>query len=287
MLMTGPASAGVALIAGATLAGAWLARRASGMRAASLACAAGALLVVVLADLLPDIWRDLPGAGLPWWAAACALAAGAAGTDVLARRGCACRTGPDPGGAGRSGPDRGGVDRGGGACDGEARGGPTATALGLHRALEGAALVVTGSVAVIAALIAHAASEGFAMAALLSGERRGKAVALLAVTCVSPAAGAIAASQVRLPAQAAPMVTALIAGVLLRAAMAAAGGHAAAQAAMAQRPPRHPGPLSRSSWPGFGACRGQRTGIAKSDICPSDANRAIRIAGPAQERPLS
>ena len=191
----------------ATLAGAWLARRASAMRAASLACAAGVLLAVVLADLLPDIWRDLPAAGLPWWVAAAALAAGIAGTQVLARRGCACRTRP-------------------------ARGGATATALGLHRALEGAALVVTGSVAVIAALVLHAGSEGFAMGALLSRERRGKAAALLATTCLSPAAGAIAASQVRLPAQAAPIVTALVAGVLLRTAVAAG------QAALEERRPR-------------------------------------------------
>ena len=234
MLTTGPASAGVALIAVATLAGAWLARRASRMRAVSLACAAGVLLAVVLADLIPDIWRDLPAAGLPWWVPAGALAAGMAGTDVLARRGCACRTWPS---------------------SVAARGRATATALALHRALEGAALVVTGSAAVIAALVIHAASEGFAMAALLKGERRSKAGALLAITCLSPAAGAIAVSLIRLPAQAAPIVTALVAGVLLRAA-AAAG-----QAALAQRRLRQPS--------------------------PSDANRVIRIPGPAQERSLS
>lgn len=226
MLMTGPASAGVALIAVATLAGAWLARRAARMRAASLAGAAAVLLAVVLADLLPDIWRDLPAAGLPWWAAAGALAAGIAGTHVLARRGCACGTWADPGG-----PAAG--ER---ARSGQARGGATATALALHRALEGAALVVTGSVAVIAALVIHAASEGFAMGALLSGERRSRAAALLATTCLSPVAGAIAASQVQRPAQAAPIVTALVAGVLLRTAVAAV------QAALAERRPRHASP---------------------------------------------
>jgi zinc transporter ZupT len=220
MMMTGPASAGVALIAVATLAGAWLAGRTSRMRAASLACAAGVLLAVVLADLLPDIWRDLPGAGLPWWAAAGALAAGVAAADALARRGCACRSV-----AGRSA--AGGEAGGGQACGGATRGSATAMALGLHRALEGAALVVTGSAAVIGALVVHASSEGFAMATLLSGERRGKAVALLATTCLSPAAGAIAVSQVRLPAQAAPIVTALVAGMLLRA--AATAGQAAMQ----------------------------------------------------------
>jgi len=231
MLMTGPASAGVALIAGATLAGAWLARRAARMRAASLACAAAVLLAVVLADLLPDIWRDLPAAGLPWWAAAGGLAAGIAGAHVLARRGCTCGTWPDPGGPGGRQKARDG------AVDGsQTRGGATAAAPDLHRALEGAALVVTGSVAVIAALVIHAGSEGFAMGALLGGERRGKAAALLAITCLSPAAGAVAASQVRLPAQAAPIVTALVAGVLLRTAVTAV------QAALEERRPRQPSP---------------------------------------------
>jgi zinc transporter ZupT len=241
MLMTGPAAAGVALIAAATLAGAWLARRTARMRAASLACAAAVLLAVVLADLLPDIWRDLPAAGLPWWAAAGALAAGIAGAHVLARRGCACGACPDPGRPAGTWPDSGGQAgarraRGSAVNGSRARGGATATALGLHRALEGAALVVTGSVAVIAALVIHAASEGFAMGAVLSRESRGKAAALLATTCLSPAAGAIAASQVQLPAQAAPIVTALVAGVLLLTAAAAV------QAALEERRPRQPSP---------------------------------------------
>ncbi len=248
MLMTGPASAGVALIAVATLAGAWLARRAARMRAASLACAAAVLLAVVLADLLPDIWRDLPAAGLPWWVAAGALAAGIAGTHVLARRGCACGTCPNPGGPASSEAVSGSQARDGRARDGRARGGrarggATTTALGLHRALEGAAVVLTGSVAVIAALVIHAGSEGFAMGALLSRERRGKAAALLATTCLSPAVGAIVASQVQLPAQAAPIVTALVAGVLLRTAVAAV------QAALEERR-TIPG-----TWTNFGAYR--------------------------------
>jgi ZIP family zinc transporter len=250
MLMTGPASAGVALIAMATLAGAWLAGRASRMRAASLACAAGVLVAVVLADLLPDIWRDLRGAGLPWWAAAIALGAGVAGADGLTRRGCACRSVAGYGVAGGQAAHRDAAHGGAG------RGGATATALGVHRALEGAALVLTGSVGVIAALIVHASSEGFAMAALLSAERRRKAVALLAITCLSPAVGAIAVSQVRLPAQTAPILTALVAGVLLRAA-ATAG-----QAALAER-------------------------RLNNDICTSDADRVIRIPRLVQEWPPS
>ena len=188
--------AGVALIAAATLAGAWLGRRFARLRTISLACAALALVAVVAADLVPDIWRDLRETGLPWWIALLALAAGLGVTDVVVRRGCACGPGPAGGRA-------------------------TAVALGLHRVLEGAALAIVGSAAVIAALVAHAASEGFALTALLSGERRGRAAALLAITCLSPAAGAAVLAWVHPPAAAAPVLTSVVAGVLLRAALAA------------------------------------------------------------------
>jgi len=164
LLLTAAALAGVALIAAATLAGAWLGWRSLRLPRLSLACAAMLLLVVVIADLLPDAWNDLSSTGLPWWPAAGALGAGFLATDALVRRGCACGTG-------------------------QAGGRTTSAALGLHRAVEGAALAVAGSVAVIAALVLHATGEGFALAALLRGERPGRAAALLAITCVSPAAG--------------------------------------------------------------------------------------------------
>ncbi len=199
MVLTAADLAGVALIAGATLAGAWLGRRFARLRTISLACAAIALAAVVAADLVPDIWRDLRETGLPWWMAALALAAGLGVTDAIVRRGCACGPGV-------------GVPAGGRA---------TAVALGVHRALEGAALAIAGSAAVIAALVAHAASEGFALTALLRGERRGRAAALLAVTCLSPAAGAAVLAWTRPPESAAPIMTSVVAGVLLRAALAA------------------------------------------------------------------
>ena len=196
MPLTAAAPAGVTLIATATLAGAWLGRRSHRLPRLSLASAAIVLLVVILADLLPDVWKDLRDTGLPWWAASGTLGAGFWVTDLLIRRGCACGTGPAGGRA-------------------------TAAALGMHRAVEGAALAIAGSAAVIAALVLHAASEGFALAALLKGERRRRAVALLVITCLSPAAGAAVLSQVPLPAAAAPVLTSLVAGVLLRIALAA------------------------------------------------------------------
>jgi hypothetical protein len=53
LLLTAAALAGVALIAAATLAGAWLGFRSLRLPRLSLACAAMLLLVVVIADLLP------------------------------------------------------------------------------------------------------------------------------------------------------------------------------------------------------------------------------------------
>jgi len=132
LLLTAAAPAGVAVIAAATLAGAWLGWRSLRLPRLSLACAAMLLLVVVIADLLPDAWNDLSSTGLPWWPAAGALGAGFLATDALVRRGCACGTG-------------------------QAGGRATTAVLGLHRALEGAALAVAGSVAVITALVLHAA----------------------------------------------------------------------------------------------------------------------------------
>jgi ZIP family zinc transporter len=198
MVLTAADLGGLALIAAATLAGAWLGRRFARLRGISLVCAAVALFAVVGADLLPDIWNDLGETGLPWWIAAAALAAGLATTDAIVRRGCAC--GP--------------------AAGVPASGRATAVALGVHRALEGAALAIAGSAAVIAALVAHAASEGFALTTLLRGERRGRAAALLAITCLSPAAGAVVLAVVHLPDAAAPVLTSVVAGILLRAALA-------------------------------------------------------------------
>src|SRR5260221_5973723 len=158
LVLTAAALAGVALIAAATLAGAWLGWRSLRQPRLSLACAAMLRLVVVSADLGPDAWNDRSSRGLRWWPAAGALGAGFLATDALVRRGCACGTG-------------------------QAGGRTTSAALGLHRAVEGAALAVAGSVAVIAALGLHAAGEGFALAALLRGERPGRAAATLGINC--------------------------------------------------------------------------------------------------------
>jgi len=197
-----PGLAGVALIAAATLAGAWLARYSSRVRVL-WRCAAAVLAAVVLADLLPDVWRELHGAGLGWLAAgAGGLAGGYGAADALARRGCACQAAS--------------------ARQATASGTATAAALAAHRLLEGAAVALTGSPAVVAALVLHATGEGFALGALLPAERRSRALTVLVIACVSPLAGAAAFGQVGLPAKPSAVMTAAIAGVLARTAAAAA-----------------------------------------------------------------
>src|SRR6266568_4592851 len=144
------ALAGVALIAASTLAGAWLARRASRLPAVTLAGAAVALAAVVLADLVPDVWHDLPASEPGRWAAvgmaAAGCAVGYAVAEVLARRGCACQA--------RSGAGRGwaatatasgretAAASGGAWATASGGGGAAAVALAAHRLLEGAAVAL-------------------------------------------------------------------------------------------------------------------------------------------------
>ena len=194
--------AGVALIAGATLAGAWISARTGRLPRAALRVAAALLLAVVLADLLPDIWRDLPGSGLPWWGAAGTAAAGFAVTGVVTRFGCACAPGPA------------------GPAASWGAGWGAAAALAVHRALEGAAVTLSGSAAVIAALVVHAAAEGFALAALLRAGRQ-RLVPLLLVACLSPVAGALVLTSVQIPAALSVLLTCVVAGALTRTALTA------------------------------------------------------------------
>src|SRR6266702_2221354 len=224
------ALAGVALIAASTLAGAWLARRASRLPAVTLAGAAVALAAVVLAGLVPDVWHDLPASEPGRWAAvgmaAAGCAVGYAVAEVLARRGCACqaRSGAGRGWAATVASPGGGTATASGRETATASGGAWATASGGAWATASggggaAAVALTGSAAVIVALAVHAAGEGFALAALLRGERRSSVVPLLVFACLSPAAGAVALGQIRLPDRASAVLTAVVAGAMSRAAV--------------------------------------------------------------------
>jgi len=136
------------------------------------------------------VWQDLAESGTPWWAAVLAATAGFGATGALVRRGCAC------------------AEVTGGAA--------TAVAIGVHRALEGAVLAVATSVPLVAALVVHAAGEGFALGALLERASRGRAATWLLVACLSPFVGVIVATPARLPETVSPIVTSLVAGALLR-----------------------------------------------------------------------
>ena len=203
--MTGPGLA--ALVAASTIGGVLLSRLSSRRPVVSSVAVSVVLLAVVLGDLVPDVWQDLAESGTPWWVAVLAAATGFGATAALVRRGCACVPRPDE----RS--QVAGAEVAGGAA--------TAVAIGVHRALEGAVLAVATSVPVVAALVVHAAGEGFALGALLGRAKRGQAATWLLVACLSPLVGVIVATPARLPETVSPIVTSLVAGALLRSAVLA------------------------------------------------------------------
>src|SRR5215510_14053155 len=75
-VLPGAVLAGAGLMAAATVAGAWLARRRPGQRQIWFAAAAGALLIIAGVHLLPDAWAVARTAGI--WPGLVPLAAVAA-----------------------------------------------------------------------------------------------------------------------------------------------------------------------------------------------------------------
>lgn len=196
----------VVLVAVATVAGAWLARRSSDQSTLPLAAASGILLIIAVLDLLPDAWDEAQAAaGVPLWAVPVTAIASFGVMGGVVRVGCPCEPG-----------------RGGGIG--------AACGLALHRFLEGATLALTGSVAVVAALLVHAASEGLALGALLGAPPRRRAAPWIAVACLSPVAGAFVASALPIPDGLMPLLLAFVAGVL------AQGAWVALKLAHQQRP---------------------------------------------------
>src|SRR5258708_2770780 len=182
---------GSLIIGLATVAGAWLGRRNGARREVYFGAAAGALLVIAGVHLLPDAWSAADRAGISGWAVL-AVAVGSFWLAGLAvRRGCACQ-----------------LDR-------EAAGGAgTASALAVHRLLEGVALALGGSVAVAVALFVHAFAEGLAAGTLLSSVPKRRAALWLAAMCASPVAGAAVAAAAGFPSRAQPRLLAVVAGGL-------------------------------------------------------------------------
>jgi ZIP family zinc transporter len=138
-----PTVAGVALLVGATLAGAALARS-SRIPLVWLHGAAALVMGVLLADLLPEIWSG-PG-----------LAAAIAGYALAAALGSVSF-------------------------------GSAAAGIGVHRFVEGALLTLVISPAAVAAFVAHAVAEGFAIGATQRGAPLWTAAHWLGVACVEPA----------------------------------------------------------------------------------------------------
>jgi zinc transporter ZupT len=146
---SGAVLAGCDLVAAATVAGAWLARRRPGQRQIWFAAAAGALLAIAGMHLLPDAWEGTRDAGMwPGLVPTTAIAAFAA-AGLAARAGCGCEEHKE-----------------------QASGAGAAAALTVHRFLEGAAIALAGSVVVTLALTAHAFGEGLATGALLGEQPR-------------------------------------------------------------------------------------------------------------------
>jgi zinc transporter ZupT len=185
------ASAG--LVAAATVAGAWLAHR--GRREIWFAATAGVLLVIAGMHLLPDAWSGARAVRI--WPGLVPIAAVAAFTAaaLAARLGCACQQQRE-----------------------RASGAGMATALAIHRFLEGSAIALAGSAAVAAALAMHAFGEGLATGALLGTQSRRRVTAWLAAMSVSPVIGAAAAGVFPVPPAARPVLLAVAAGVVTQAA---------------------------------------------------------------------
>lgn len=188
--------AGAALLAAATVAGAWLARRRPGQQQVWFGAAAGALLVIAGVHILPDAWSAARAAGAWPWAVPMASAATFLLAGAAARGGCACQRDIR-----------------------HADGAGAAAGLAAHRFLEGSALALTGSAAVIAALTVHAMGEGLAVGALLRGQPRRRAAAWLAVMCVSPVVGVLVTGAYPVPATVSPVLLAAAGGVIARAAL--------------------------------------------------------------------
>lgn len=174
--------AGVALLAGATLAGAALARS-TRLPSEWLHGAAALVLAVLVLDLATRLWAELGASGWPRWIGIAAFTGGFALASAL-----------------RS-----------------VSFGSAAAAVGVHRLVEGALLALVLSPAAIAAFVTHALVEGFAITVPLRGAPHRTVVRWLAVACLSPVAGALL-----IPSGAGtfqPILGAVAAGAIARAAV--------------------------------------------------------------------
>ncbi|MEU2977733.1 hypothetical protein ABZ678_12170 [Streptomyces hirsutus] len=186
----------VVLVTVATVVGAWPARRGFGRPALPPAAASGILLIIAVLDLLPEAWDEAHETGVPQWTVPLTALASYGVMGAVVRMGCPC----EPGRAGGIG---------------------AASGLALHRFLEGVTLALTASVAVVAALLVHAAGEGLALAALPGAQPRRRVAPWIGLACLSPVAGAFVTSALPIPDGLMPLLLAFVGGVLAQAAWVA------------------------------------------------------------------
>ncbi len=203
------------LIAVATLAGSWLARRSSTKVSVGLAIASALMLVTALGEILPDAVDDAIEQNVPLWVLGVSIVLGFAVITYFTREGCAHE---HPKEAARH---AAGVHRRVKAVATAALFGGTGTAIALaiHRAIEGASLTLSGaSLVVLLALLIHSLSEGLALTAML--DLAGRKIAFwMVLACLSPVVGILIAEMSPIPPQATPILLGTIAGVLLRTAL--------------------------------------------------------------------
>jgi hypothetical protein len=207
----------VALITVATLAGAWMATRSSDGMGVWLSLAAAMMMVIAVTDIFPDVVEDAAAQRLPLWIPAIAALVGFVVLSYVTHKGC-------PHGHDDNSHDGLGASAGRHQVDSRAAtpavfgGAGAAVALSTHRLVEGATLALTPSVAVIAALFVHAASEGLAFAVLLRAAGT-KLTPWLLLSAAGPAFGVVIATISPLPAAAIPVLMAMVGGVLLKTAL--------------------------------------------------------------------
>jgi hypothetical protein len=171
--------AGVALLVGATLAGAALAR-ATRIPSEWLHGAAAVVMAVLLLDLLPELWVDLGAYAWPRWVGVAAFGGGFATSSAL-----------------RSVPF-----------------GSAAAAISAHRLVEGALLALVISPAAVAAFVTHSLAEGFALGVPLRDAPHRTVCWWLAAACLAPVVGALI-----MPGGGSPLSAAVAAGAIARAAV--------------------------------------------------------------------
>lgn len=203
------------LVAVATLAGSWLARRSSMKVSVGLAIASALMLVTALGEIVPDAVDDAIEQNVPLWVIGLSIVFGFVVITYFTREGCAHDHTKE------SARHAAGVHRRVKAVATAALFGGTGTAVALavHRAIEGATLTLTGASAVVLlALLVHSVSEGLALTAML--DLAGKKVGFwMFLACLSPAAGILVAETSPVPPEATPILLGTVAGVLLRTAI--------------------------------------------------------------------